>query len=59
MRKIDEGISYVSRYDENTKQSQILSLFKERIVLMAKGENMTAAQLWEGIKALNVGAIIE
>ena len=35
---VDDGDSYVSRYKENAKQSQVLS---DRIVLMAKEEHMT------------------
>ncbi len=57
--KVDDGVNYVSRYDDNAKQSQILSLFKDRIVLQARGENMTAEQLWESIKALDIASIIE
>ncbi len=57
--KVDNGVNYVTRYDDNAKQSQILSVFKDRIVLQASGENMTAEQLWEGIKALDIASIIE
>lgn len=57
--KVDEGASYVSKYDEDAKQSQILSVFNDRIVLQALGENMTAEQLWEAIKALDVTTIAE
>jgi len=52
-------VHHISKEDKDNKTAQVMSVFKDRIVLYATAENMTAAQLWEGIKALNVGSIIE
>jgi hypothetical protein len=52
-------VHHISKEDEDNKTSQILSLFKDRIVVQASGENMTAEQLWEGIKALDIATIIK
>lgn len=50
---------YISKEDLDNKTAQVYSLFKDRIVLMAKGENMTAVQLWEAVEDLDIAAIIE
>jgi hypothetical protein len=50
---------HISKEDEENQTSQIMALFKDRIVLYASGENVTAVQMWEAIKTLNVGAIID
>jgi hypothetical protein len=50
---------HISKEDTAQKTAQVMSLFKDRIVLYAKGETMTAVQLWDAIKTLNVGSILE
>jgi hypothetical protein len=57
--KEDEGTRYVTRYNEANKTSEILSVYKDRIVLMATGANTTEEQLWKAIKTLDVASIIE
>lgn len=47
-------VHHISKYDENTKTTHIMSVFKDRIVLIAKGENMSPEQLWKGVKILNI-----
>jgi hypothetical protein len=56
----DKGeVHHISKEDTEKKTSQIMSVFKDRIVLYASGENMTAKQLWEVIKELDVASIIK
>ncbi|WP_432410669.1 hypothetical protein [Rasiella sp. SM2506] len=50
---------HISKEDTEKKTSDIVSIFKDRIVLYASGENMTATQLWEAIKALDIASIIK
>lgn len=50
---------HISKEDTALKTAQVMSLFNDRIVVYAKGENITATQLWEGIKTLNIGSILE
>lgn len=56
---IKAEVHHISKEDKDNKTSQILSVFKGSIVLQAKGENMSAEQLWKGIKALDVAAIVD
>ena len=51
-------VHHISKEDEEKKTAQIMSVFKDRIVLYANAENMTATQLWDAIKTLDVGSII-
>lgn len=56
----DKGeVHHISKEDKEKKTSEIMSVFKDRIVLYASGENMTAKQLWEAIKTLDVASIIK
>lgn len=50
---------HISKEDTSQKTAQILSLFKDRIVVYANGENMSAIQMWEAIKTLDIGSIIK
>jgi len=52
-------VHHISKEDIDKKTSQILSVFKDSIVIQATGENMTAMQLWEAIKALEIASIIK
>ena len=52
-------VHHISKEDKDNKTSQILSVFKDRIVLQAKGVNMTAEQLWQGVKELDIASIIK
>ncbi len=45
---------HISKEDTEQKTAQVMSLFNDRIVVYAKGSNMTAAQLWETITALDI-----
>lgn len=47
------------REDKDNKIARKLALFKNRIILFASGENMTAEQLWEAIKTMDVASIID
>ena len=50
---------HISKEDKETHSTQIMALFKDRIVLYGSGENMTAEQMWEAIKKLNVEKLIK
>ena len=52
-------VHHISKYDEKTKTTHILSVFKDRIVLYASGENITPIQLWGLIKELKIESIIQ
>lgn len=52
-------VHHISKENKEKKTSELMSVFKDRIVLYALGENMTAEQLWEGVKALDIGSIIK
>ena len=50
---------HISKENKENKTAQILSVFKDRIILQASGENITAEKLWELIASLQVSAILE
>lgn len=50
---------HISKEDPELKTAQIMAVFKDRIVLYASGENITAVQLWEAIKTIEIGSIIK
>lgn len=52
-------VHHISKENKEKKTADLMSVYKDRIVLYASGENMTAAQLWEVIKALDIASIIK
>jgi len=52
-------VPYISQVNEESRKLQVMALFKDRVVVSVVGENITTDQLWEGVKALNIPALIE
>lgn len=57
--KVDEGVRYVSTYNEERKAFRIKSFFKGRIAFDAMGYNITEEQLWETIKSIQIEKLIK
>ncbi|WP_033957409.1 hypothetical protein [Psychroserpens jangbogonensis] len=56
----DKGeANHISKEDKENKTSQIMALFKDRIVLYASGENVTSEELWDYIKKLKVEKLLK
>lgn len=54
-----QEVDHVIQKDGEGKKSQLLSLFKDRVIVSAVAENVTDDQFWETVKLLKVSELAE